>query len=49
MTHAEITYALADIKETMALWINTLEDDAYVAKLLREWDDLVALKQKMGA
>jgi hypothetical protein len=47
MTYAQVTYALADIKETLAIWVDAPEGDAYVAKLLRQWDDLMALKQKM--
>jgi len=49
MTYAQVLFALADIKETLAIWIDAPEGDAYVAKLLRQWDEMMALKQTLEA
>lgn len=40
MTKGEITYALEDIKETLAIYANSPMTN-YTAKLWREWDLLI--------
>lgn len=44
-TPAMITYALADIKETLAIWRDT--DTDYTRQLWAEWDHLIAMKQAL--
>lgn len=41
MTQVEIRFALADIKETLAIYADQPMTD-YTAKLWSEWDDLIA-------
>lgn len=48
MTINEINFALADIKETLAIYANAAQS-AYTVKLWNEFDALIALKTKMGA
>ena len=43
MNHAQITWALNDIKETLQIWRD--EETEYTRKLWAEWDYLIALKQ----
>ena len=44
----EISYALKDIKETLAIWRDDKElDDPYILKLYREFDKLIVMKQKI--
>ncbi len=43
MTVNEINFALADIKETLAIYADK-PMNAYTAKLWAEWDKLIALK-----
>ncbi len=44
----QIQFALADIAETLQIWRDEKPiNDPYMAKLWREWDDLIAQKQKI--
>jgi hypothetical protein len=44
MTLDQISYTLADIKETLAIWRDAETD--YTRKLWAEWDYLLVLKAK---
>lgn len=46
-TLSEVNYALADIKETLHIWRDAPEGDAYVAKLWREWDEMLDRKREL--
>ncbi len=44
----EINLAITDIRETLAIWRDEKDwNDPYVVKLYREFDKLVAMKQKI--
>ena len=44
----EINLAITDIRETLAIWRDKKDwNDPYVVKLYREFDKLVAMKQKI--
>jgi hypothetical protein len=47
MTIAEINFALADIKETLAIYSDSAMT-GYTTKLWNEFDALIALKTKLG-
>ena len=44
-TLSEVNFALADIKETLALWNHEPPTHPYVAQLLREWDEMLDRKR----
>lgn len=47
-TLAEVNYALADIKETLAIWNHEPTTHLYVAQLLREWDEMLDRKRELS-
>lgn len=47
-TLSEVNFALADIKETLALWIGEPVDNPYVVKLLKEWDEMLDRKRELS-
>ncbi len=49
MTLSQVNFALADIKETLAIWRDESSDHPYVAKLLRQWDEMLDLKRKLSS
>jgi hypothetical protein len=44
-TLSQVNFALADIKETLAIWRD--QDTEYTRKLWAEWDFLIVKKQEM--
>ena len=44
----EINWAIKDIRETLAIWRDKKEwNDPYIVKLYKEFDKLIAMKQKI--
>lgn len=47
MTLEQVNWALMDIKETLAIWRDEPETNPYVAKLWREWDELLDYRREL--
>ena len=44
----DINWAIKDIRETLAIWRDEKEwNDPYIVKLYKEFDKLIAMKQKI--